>query len=165
MQRTLEKLGMSSDQAKAPEDGLRMYQDDPMKYAVVCVDRMSASSSSCYLKFADVSPAAIFHQPVRGLDLMRLIRNFESLNNIPRCFLICTDGSRAVSIGRSVTTEMVVDCGVDLILPWYRYMLPLYDALARTQKRPEWRDRPEVLTKVDVQITATQPIKASISEI
>src|SRR5690242_17898 len=158
MQKMLEKLGISSDQAKAPEDGLCMYQDDPMKYAIVCIDRMSASSSSYFSKCADVSPAAMFHQPVRGLDLMRLIRNFENLNKIPPCFLICTDGSRAVSIGRSVTAEMVVNCGVDLILPWYRYMIPLYDALAGIQERPEWCDRPEVVTKVEIQETTAQPI-------
>ncbi|KAJ4990606.1 hypothetical protein SVAN01_03837 [Stagonosporopsis vannaccii] len=144
MQKTLEKLGLSSDQAQAPEDGLSMYLDDPMKYTVVCINPM-------------------FHRGVRGLDLMSLIRKFECLNSIPPCFLVCTDGSRAVSMGRTITREMVIDCGVDLVLPGYCFMIPLYDALAGIQQRPVWCNKPDLLRKVDVQEIASLPTRSPTS--
>lgn len=126
-----------------------MYQNDPMRYAVVCVDCTSATLMGCAVRFADTLSIARLYDTVRGVDVLRLIRNFESLNNIPPCFLICTDSSRNLDLGRHVTKEMVMASGVDITLPCFYYMLPLYDALAGIVERSEWHGRHECMTKVD----------------
>lgn len=86
-------------------------------------------------------------QTVSGIDVLRMIRTFERINNVPPCFLMCTDGARSILMGH-VSSQLVMDCGVDFIVPWYRAADPLYDALAAMRERSSWRDRPIVLTGV-----------------
>ncbi|KAF2633268.1 hypothetical protein BU25DRAFT_405189 [Macroventuria anomochaeta] len=126
--RWLEKFDIPSDQATRPDQGLYMYQSDPMKYDIVCVDPMPSRT-------------------VTGLAVLHMIRSFERTNNVPPCFLICTNNSRTMDMGR-ISVQTVMDHGVDWIAPWHGLRLPLHDALAGIKERSAWLDRPDVMTKV-----------------
>lgn len=58
-------------------------------------------------------------------------------------------------IDRNGLRQKVLDSGVHCVLPWYRSMMPLYDALAGMKERGEW-DRPEVVTGVGVASATTR---------
>lgn len=78
------------------------------------------------------------HETVTGIDAYRQIRLFERTNDVPPCFLIASDGARAILINLNELRQKVVYSGVDCVLPWYSYTLPLYDALAGVKKRTFW---------------------------
>ncbi|KAF1926647.1 uncharacterized protein M421DRAFT_422611 [Didymella exigua CBS 183.55] len=127
MQATLRRIGCGSDTVSTPEEAILTYQNDPMKYNVVIMDPMR-------------------HHSVTGVDAFRQIREFESANGVPPCFLIASDGARSILMNLNGLRQKVLDSGVDCVLPWYQHMLPLYDALAGLEERPAW-DRSRVVTR------------------